>query len=68
MMVKGDDNVYTGEFSLPKGTKFDIKILKSTVSTFKSVINQTSTWSSFSKTFATDGIPLECSAKLTNNV
>lgn len=32
-MVKGDDDVYTGELSLPKGTKFDIKILKSTVST-----------------------------------
>lgn len=33
MMVKGDDDVYTGELSLPRGTKFDIKILKSTVST-----------------------------------
>nr|DAL58189.1 MAG TPA_asm: amylase [Caudoviricetes sp.] len=32
-MVKGDDDVYTGELSLPKGTQFDIKILKSTVST-----------------------------------
>lgn len=32
-MVKGADDVYTGELSLPKGTKFDIKILKSTVST-----------------------------------
>lgn len=32
-MVKGDDDVYTGELSLPKGTKFDIKTLKSTVST-----------------------------------
>lgn len=32
-MVKGDDDVYTGELSLPRGTKFDIKILKSTVST-----------------------------------
>lgn len=31
-MVKGDDDVWTGELSLPKGTKFDIKILKSTVS------------------------------------
>lgn len=182
-MVKGDDDVYTGELSLPKGTKFDIKILKSTVSEtsggentwsavryastlnisashdfgeftdnlipngnfdgepvrwtpngairdnneavsktkvailqrsesvisdvfvlppsqtlrltgyfsgrsagksgtvliqvvspqqevlseFKLVINQTATWSSFSKTFTTDGIPLECSVKLTNN-
>lgn len=32
-MVKGDDDVYTGELSIPKGTKFDVKILKSTVST-----------------------------------
>lgn len=32
-MVKGANNVYTGTLSLPKGTKFDIKILKSTVST-----------------------------------
>lgn len=32
-MVKGDGDIYTGELSLPKGTKFDIKILKSTVST-----------------------------------
>lgn len=32
-MVKGANNVYTGELSLPKDTKFDIKILKSTVST-----------------------------------
>lgn len=31
-MVEGDDDVYTGELSIPKGTKFDIKILKSTVS------------------------------------
>lgn len=31
-MVKGDNDVYTGELSLPRGTKFDIKILKSTVS------------------------------------
>ena len=33
LMTKGDNGVYTGELSLPKGTKFDIKILKSTVST-----------------------------------
>lgn len=32
-MVKGDDDVWTGVLSLPRGTKFDIKILKSTVST-----------------------------------
>lgn len=32
-MVKGANNVYTGELSLPEGTEFDIKILKSTVST-----------------------------------
>lgn len=31
-MVKGKNNVYTGKLSLPKGTKFDIKILKPTVS------------------------------------
>ena len=27
-MVKGANDVYTGELSLPKGTKFDIRILK----------------------------------------
>lgn len=32
-MVKGANNVYTGELSLPEGTEFDIRILKSTVST-----------------------------------
>lgn len=32
-MVKGENDVYTGELSLPEGTEFDIKILKSTVST-----------------------------------
>lgn len=32
-MVKGANNVYTGELSLPEGTESDIKILKSTVST-----------------------------------
>lgn len=32
-MVRGADDAYTGELSLPKGTKFDVKILKSTVST-----------------------------------
>lgn len=32
-MAKGDDGVWVGELSIPKGTKFDIKILKSTVST-----------------------------------
>lgn len=41
-MVKGDDGVYTGELSLPKGTKLDIKILKSTVSTTSGGDN---TWS-----------------------
>lgn len=41
-MVKGADDVYTGELSLPKGTKFDIKILKSTVSTTSGGDN---TWS-----------------------
>lgn len=32
-MVKGENDVWSGVLSLPKGTKFDIKILKSTVST-----------------------------------
>lgn len=41
-MVKGDDGVYTGELSLPRGTGFDIKILKSTVSTTSGGVN---TWS-----------------------
>lgn len=41
-MVKGADDVYAGELSLPKGTKFDIKILKSTVSTTSGGDN---TWS-----------------------
>lgn len=41
-MVKGANNVYTGELSLPEGTKFDIKILKSTVSTTSGGKN---TWS-----------------------
>lgn len=41
-MVKGGDGVYTGELSLPKGTKFDIKILKSTVSEMSGGDN---TWS-----------------------
>lgn len=41
-MVKGANDVYTGKLSLPKGTKFDIKILKSTVSTTSGGDN---TWS-----------------------
>ena len=41
-MVKGDDDVWTGKLSLPKGTKFYIKILKSTVSTTSGGNN---TWS-----------------------
>lgn len=41
-MVKGANDVYVGELSLPKGTKFDIKILKSTVSTTSGGEN---TWS-----------------------
>lgn len=41
-MVKGDNDVYTGKLSLPKGTEFDIKILKSTVSTTSGGDN---TWS-----------------------
>lgn len=42
LMTKGDDDVWTGELSIPKGTKFDIKILKSTVSTTSGGDN---TWS-----------------------
>lgn len=30
-MTKGEDGVYTGVLTLPKGTRFDLKILKSTV-------------------------------------
>lgn len=41
-MVKGDDDVYVGELSLPRGTKLDIKILKSTVATTSGGEN---TWS-----------------------
>lgn len=41
-MVEGDNGVWTGELSLPKGAKFDIKILKSTVSTTSGGDN---TWS-----------------------
>lgn len=41
-MVKGENGVYTGELSLPKGTKFDIKIMKSTVSATSGGVN---TWS-----------------------
>lgn len=41
-MVKGANNVYTGKLSLPKGTKFDIKVLKSTVSAMSGGDN---TWS-----------------------
>lgn len=38
-MTKGDDGIYTGELSLPKGTKFDIKIMKSSVSTTSGGVN-----------------------------
>lgn len=41
-MVKGDGDIYTGKLSLPRGTEFDIKILKSTVSTTSGGNN---TWS-----------------------
>lgn len=41
-MVKGDDDVWVGELSLPRGTKFDIKILRSTVTTTSGGDN---TWS-----------------------
>lgn len=30
-MTKGEDGVYTGVLALPKGTRFELKILKSTV-------------------------------------
>lgn len=30
-MTKGENGVYTGVLTLPKGTKFDLKILKSTI-------------------------------------
>lgn len=30
-MTKGEDGLYTGVLTLPKGTRFDLKILKSTV-------------------------------------
>lgn len=30
-MTKGEDGVYTGVLTMPKGTRFDLKILKSTV-------------------------------------
>lgn len=41
-MVNGENDVWTGKLTLPKGTKFDIKILKSTVSTTSGGDN---TWS-----------------------
>lgn len=41
-MVKGENDVWSGVLSLPKSTKFDIKILKSTVSTTSGGDN---TWS-----------------------
>lgn len=34
---------------------------------FELVVDDYAAWSSFSKTFTTDGIPLECSVKLANN-
>lgn len=30
-MTKGEDGVYTGVLALPKGTRFELRILKSTV-------------------------------------
>lgn len=38
-MVEGDDGVWIGKLSLPKGTKFNIKILKSTVSATSGGVN-----------------------------
>jgi hypothetical protein len=37
------------------------------LSEFECEVGSPKTWGSFSRTFTTDGIPLECSVKLTNN-
>lgn len=56
-MVKGNDGTYTGELTLLEGTEFDVKIVKSTVSTtsgginkwsatrFKSTLNESTSYS-----------------------
>lgn len=55
-MTKGEDGVYTGVLALPKGTAFDLKVLKSTVDgtsggdnhwsavRYKSVLNSSATY------------------------
>lgn len=42
-MVKDKNDVWTGKLTLPKGTKFEIQVMKSTVSTTSGGINK---WSS----------------------
>lgn len=39
-MTKGEDGVYTGVLTLPKGTKFEIQVAKSTVSTTSGGVNK----------------------------
>lgn len=39
-MVKDDNNVWTGTLTLPKGTKFEIQVAKSTVSTTTGGVNK----------------------------
>lgn len=39
-MVKDDNGVWTGNLTLPKGTKFEIQVMKSTVSTTSGGVNK----------------------------
>nr|DAJ47249.1 MAG TPA: S-layer associated multidomain endoglucanase binding module, Glycosidase, Hydrolase.4A [Bacteriophage sp.] len=39
-MTKGEDGVYTGVLTLPKGTKSEIQVMKSTVSTTSGGVNK----------------------------
>ena len=39
-MVKDDNDVWTGNLTLPKGTKFEIQVMKSTVSTTSGGVNK----------------------------
>lgn len=39
-MVKDENNVWTGTLTLPKGTKFEIQVAKSTVSTTTGGVNK----------------------------
>lgn len=39
-MVKDDNDVWTGNLTLPKGTKFEIRVMKSTVSTTTGGVNK----------------------------